>query len=340
MAEKDNVLNIAQAEVGYLEKSRAAYNADPSVIYDKTAGAGNDNITKYAKEMDDLEVYNGPKNGYPWCKVFIDWCFVQSLGLDRATQLLFGWTAGVTQFYNWARNNGRVVSTPERGDLIIFGDCDHIGIVTGVDGSRVYTIEGNTSGSTGLVANGGAVAEKMYYRTSSYIKCYVKPSYDDEPGPEPGPEPTPTMRTLYNGCSGDDVSYLQDKLIEKGYSLPRYGADGYYGSETEEAVRQLQADAGIGVDGICGDDTWAVIESGFIRPDRPDYPGYLIGYGDAGEDVEMIQQRLIELGYSCGYYGADGIFGYSTESAVKAFQRDHGLAADGIVGPDTWNELF
>ena len=44
---------------------------------------------------------------------------------------------------------------------------------------------------------------------------------------------------LYYGCQGDDVIYLQDKLQEKGYDLPRYGSDGYYGNETETAVREL-----------------------------------------------------------------------------------------------------
>ena len=42
----DKVLSIAAAEVGYLEKSKAAYTADPNVLYDKTAGAGSDNYTK------------------------------------------------------------------------------------------------------------------------------------------------------------------------------------------------------------------------------------------------------------------------------------------------------
>jgi peptidoglycan hydrolase-like protein with peptidoglycan-binding domain len=341
MSEKDKIINIAINEIGYLEKSWAAYNENPEVIYDKVAGAGSDNVTKYAKEMDDLCVYNTPKNGYPWCKVFVDWLFVQAFGLDKAGELLHGWTAGVEQFYDWYNSNGQIYYHPEIGDLVIFGDCYHIGIITDFDDDRIYTIEGNTSADVECEANGGAVAQKSYSRYSSWINCYARPNYENSPEPPTPPTPPqPTHRMLYYGCQGDDVEYIQDKLLEKGYALPTYGADGYYGGETEDAIRQLQADAGIGVDGICGDETWAVIDSNFVRPDRPEYPGYLIRYGDTGEDVRIIQQRLIELGYSCGYYGADGIFGYSTESAVKAFQRDHGLAADGIVGPDTWNELF
>ena len=61
MQEIDQVLDIANAEVGYLEKSWKAYRENPQVIYDKKAGAGSDNVTKYAKEMDEMNVYNGIK---------------------------------------------------------------------------------------------------------------------------------------------------------------------------------------------------------------------------------------------------------------------------------------
>lgn len=61
MSEIDQLLDIFNAEVGYLEKSKEAYRKDPSVLYDKTRGAGSDNYTKYAKEMDELNVYNGIK---------------------------------------------------------------------------------------------------------------------------------------------------------------------------------------------------------------------------------------------------------------------------------------
>lgn len=58
-----------------------------------------------------------------------------------------------------------------------------------------------------------------------------------------------------------------------------------------------------------------------------------------GEDIRRVQQRLAELGY--GQVGpADGIFGPATEAAVRAFQRQEGLAVDGVVGPQTWPRLF
>lgn len=61
MSEIKKILDIANAEVGYLEK------ANNSQLDDKTANAGNKNYTKYARDMDALNVYNGKKQGYAWC---------------------------------------------------------------------------------------------------------------------------------------------------------------------------------------------------------------------------------------------------------------------------------
>lgn len=60
-------------------------------------------------------------------------------------------------------------------------------------------------------------------------------------------------------------------------------------------------------------------------------------YGSTGSEVTQIQQRLNELGYNAGK--ADGIFGTNTKNAVLAFQRDYGLSADGIAGPNTLKAL-
>lgn len=61
--------------------------------------------------------------------------------------------------------------------------------------------------------------------------------------------------------------------------------------------------------------------------------------GSKGEYVTLAQTELIQKGYSCGSFGADGQFGAATEAAVKLFQRDHGLSADGIIGKNTWAAL-
>jgi len=63
-----------------------------------------------------------------------------------------------------------------------------------------------------------------------------------------------------------------------------------------------------------------------------DAPPPLLGEGSAGEAVRDLQQKLSALGYPVVI---DGVFGQATERAVKAFQRDHGLVADGLAGPGT-----
>lgn len=58
--------------------------------------------------------------------------------------------------------------------------------------------------------------------------------------------------------------------------------------------------------------------------------------GAKGELVKYLQRSLLDAGYDIGNAGVDGIFGSETLSAVRAFQHDHGLTADGKVGKKTW----
>ncbi len=61
--------------------------------------------------------------------------------------------------------------------------------------------------------------------------------------------------------------------------------------------------------------------------------------GSKGQAVQEMQETLQRLGYDLGPCGADGDFGKATEAAVKRFQADNGLEADGICGPKTWAKL-
>ena len=60
--------------------------------------------------------------------------------------------------------------------------------------------------------------------------------------------------------------------------------------------------------------------------------------GARGNITRLLQERLNSLGFNCG--AVDGIFGSGTRAAVIAFQRAHGLSADGIVGKNTWRALL
>lgn len=59
----------------------------------------------------------------------------------------------------------------------------------------------------------------------------------------------------------------------------------------------------------------------------------LLENGREGDDVKQLQEYLIQLGYDCGTWGADGDFGDATEMAVRKFQKNNGLEVDGQYGP-------
>lgn len=181
------VIKVAEKEVGYLEKK------SNSQLESKTANAGYNNWTKYADYFDKKhpDFYNGKKNGFDWCDMFVDWCFVQAYGYETGRKLLcqplHSTGAGCPYSAQFYKDKGQFVSrtsTPRAGDQIFFYDGGtpyHTGLVYKVDGSYVYTIEGNTSSNSGVVPNGGCVAKKKYILGSSCIYGYGRPKYDIAP---------------------------------------------------------------------------------------------------------------------------------------------------------------
>lgn len=88
---------------------------------------------------------------------------------------------------------------------------------------------------------------------------------------------------------------------------------------------------------------WAVPIGLYDTPPAPTPPSPTrptIRKGSSGQYVKEAQEILIRKGYSLAPYGADGKFGNKTLTAVKAFQKDNGLAVDGIVGKNTWKALL
>ena len=164
----NKVLTVAANEVGYLEKSAAAYRKDPSCLDEKTRGAGSDNYTKYGRDMH--KVYPAVMD-FPayWCDAFVDWCFYKAYGVTNAKALLGGnfddYTVASCQLY---KNKNALDTIPTVGSQVFFtrngqvSGCHHTGIVYQVDTTYFYTIEGNTSGASGVVSNGGGVAKKKY----------------------------------------------------------------------------------------------------------------------------------------------------------------------------------
>lgn len=181
----NRVLSVAAAEVGYLEKK----DGNLKLLYDKTANAGSANYTKYGYEMHQIypDVMDYPA---AWCDAFVDWCFRTAYGVDNARKLLGGqfddYTVASAQLY---KKQKAWYATPKRGDQIFFQNSSricHTGLVEKVEHDTVYTIEGNTSGGSSVIANGGAVCRKQYPVNYSRIAGYGRPGYGAEIKVVPG----------------------------------------------------------------------------------------------------------------------------------------------------------
>lgn len=267
-ATPEKVISLALSQEGYLEKK------SNSQLDDFKANAGYGNFTKFARDLDAIPgFYNGRKNGFPWCDVFVDWLFVKAYGVEEAKQLLcqpdksLGAGCGYSARYYKAKKQFHT-DHPQPGDQIFFtdsaGNVCHTGLVYKVDNLYVYTVEGNTSPQAGVVDNGGGVWRKQYALTYNRIYGYGRPDYDSvsyEETKEPETaettkgEYTLKMRVLKNGCKGDDVRALQILLIGNGCTCGVWGADGNFGSGTEAAVRNYQKKKKLTVDGMAGPET-------------------------------------------------------------------------------------
>lgn len=237
---EDNVTDliaVALSQLGYMESN--------SVNDMSGTTGGNDNYTEYNYNMGNFGVGYGTKN-YDWCASFVSFCLLQSRCTDQ--DALSDWCRNhmgdaeyiwrevgcpkwaenldKTGYYrDSAANGGEYI--PKTGDLIFFRwspekAIGHIGIVVYCDGERVYTVEGNTSGGTTMVANGGAVHFKNYALDYSCIDGY---------GDMPYAENTEAEKIDYTGNNptvGRYVSTTEKKIyfepsVEGLYlTLPEY----------------------------------------------------------------------------------------------------------------------
>lgn len=253
MYEYEKLISIAKEQVGYLEKKS---NKD---LDDKTANAGSNNYTKFARDLDNIkDFYNGKKNGYPWCDVFVDWLFVQAFGVEYAKELLCqpnkSLGAGVSYSAKYYKNKGQFYRDAKVGDQIFFKNYSHTGIVYKVDSRYVYTIEGNTSSAAGIVSNGGCVRMKKYAVGSSLIEGYGRPNYKYIAPPKQkysGEFPSLPKRKYFKKTdTGNEVKKVQ-KFLNWSVNA-KLSVDGIYGPKTFNAVKKFQKAAKISVDGLFG----------------------------------------------------------------------------------------
>ncbi|HEY5833553.1 peptidoglycan-binding protein [Streptomyces sp.] len=131
----------------------------------------------------------------------------------------------------------------------------------------------------------------------------------------------PAWPSISQGAGGADTTTVQYLLRQHGHGIP---ADGQFGPVTTSAVVSFQSSRGLVADGVVGPQTWPYL----IVP---------VQQGSSGEAVRAAQTQLNKYGFGLG---VDGNFGSVTNSAVRSFQSSHGLAVDGLVGPQTWQSLL
>ena len=250
----EKLILIAKNEIGYLEKKSNIQ------LDDKTANAGSNNYTKYWRDI------KPSYQGQPWCAAFVSWCFMKAFGLDKAKKLLKHWP------YVYCPTMSELFtlnSYPKIGDIVIFyhnGTFTHTGVVTAVIGDKFYTIEGNTSGASGIIANGGGVCAKSYYNSKLPGTKFCTPDYSlvtssTETTNTEGGSYMFTPETVKSGDKNTSVLLLQEILRARGFKgktgkalklTRKADANTIYALKAyQESRKEVLA-----VDGVCGPATW------------------------------------------------------------------------------------
>ena len=196
--------------------------------------------------------------GYCWTNGGVG--VAEAIGTDKTFSSNYGANGcpdkGANSMFSYAKRKGckwGTISTLQEVPGLALRAEGHVGVYVGGG----YAIE-----ECGF--NYGCVKTKVSER--KWTHWYQLPFIDygdaleeDTPAKDSMLTSEALTRNLKKGCTGDDVKQLQANLLKLGYSLPKYGADGKFGSETCAAVRAFQEAQGLTVDGVYGPATHAVM---------------------------------------------------------------------------------
>ena len=271
------VVDLANAEVGYHEKASNANLDDP------TGNSGGANWTKYARDLDALpDFYNGKKNGYAWCDIFVDWLFVKTFGEEKGRQMLYQpeQSAGAGCLYSagyYKQANAFHRTNPMVGDQIFFsysaGEYSHTGIVVDVNGNTITTVEGNTSDSVGRRTYETSNRSIAGYGTPDWslaVEIWEKPWVVVVNGQivnsgDPQSEQKEEAKGENHSWNPPLLKYAPDdyyeavKLLQCALNVRNFNsgkADGYFGAITQAAVNRAKSFYGLETDGVCDTDLW------------------------------------------------------------------------------------
>lgn len=153
-------------------------------------------------------------------------------------------------------------------------------------------------------------------------------------------------RSLEKGSKGTDVKTLQELLLQLGYALPKYGADGDFGSETLTALKAFQSKIGVKADGIYGTETHAALMAAVADQDEGQKPSEPVQPEDTAEAPELpvVQPKKVVIVSTSGTvnvrFGNDTKYsritavknGASFEWVATAANGWHAIVVNGRVG--------
>ena len=122
--------------------------------------------------------------------------------------------------------------------------------------THIGTVTGDNEVTEASCARLGVIKSKIHKDKWKEWGLCKGVAFDFIPGEDPDDRPT-----LRKGDAGPYVMLAQTELINRGYDLGSWGADGKFGNATEKAVTQFQKDWGLKVDGVIGPNTWAMLDS-------------------------------------------------------------------------------
>ncbi len=145
------------------------------------------------------------------------------------------------------------------------------------------------------------------------------------------------MDPIKEGMNGIAVEDVQDRLVSLGYTIDAGERDAErFGPSTASAVEAFRRDQSLEAGRDVDATMWSrLVDEGYHMGDRTLYlrlPNF------RGNDVRTMQNALSILGFSCGQI--DGCFGAHTEAAVKQFQDNVGMLADGMCFQDTFQAIW
>lgn len=210
------------------------------------------------------------------------------------------------------------------------------GAIDGKYGNATITAVKAFQAKNGLTQDGVCGAKTLALLFSSSAVYAVA-----TPTPAPATSVTITednVVVIRSGSRGTAVLNLQKRLVALNYYSSRL--DGVYLEDDIAAVKSFQKKNSLTADGVAGYETQSLLysEEAISGDVGTTTLSSTLRYGDKGDDVLTLQNRLIELGYLTG--SADGSYGVSTKQAVVAFQKANSLVRDGVTGTKTQAILF